>query len=94
MAYRHVVLFRVREGVSQQAIDEAIEALRALASLHPVRRWTVARSLDERKGVVIVEDATFDDASGFAEFRRANEHVSAAAQMSQISDWWVADFED
>jgi hypothetical protein len=90
--FRHVVLFRVHDGVSHDRVAEAIRSLRALESLPGVIAWTVALSLDERKGRVIVEDATFADERSFAQFRVHADHTRVAGQMSSIADWWIGDY--
>jgi hypothetical protein len=90
--FRHVVLFRVHDGVSDDRVTEAIQSLRSLEALPGVIAWTVALSLDERKGRVIVEDATFADERSFGQFRVHADHAGVAGQMSSIADWWNGDF--
>lgn len=93
MAFRHIVLFRVFDGVSNERISEAIGRLASLATLPGVESMRVERSLDGRKGRVLIEDATFVDAAAFASFRTAPSHVEVAAEMAEISDWWVGDYQ-
>ncbi|MCP2638102.1 Dabb family protein [Microbacterium sp. HD4P20] len=92
MALRHIVLFRVHDEVDELRIEQAMDSLRALARLPSVRSWSVARSLDERKGRIVIEDAAFDDAESFEVFRASPEHVSATQTMAEIADWWVGDY--
>lgn len=91
--FRHIVLFRVHDDVSDERVAAALEELRSLAVLPSVSAWRVELSLDGRKGRVIVEDATFADAEAFERFRRDERHVAAAAAMSEIADWWNGDYE-
>lgn len=93
MAFRHVVLFRVHSHVTPERVDAAIGRLEALSSLPMVESLVIARSLDGRKGRVIVEEATFTDAAAFAAFRTAPQHTEIAQTMSEISDWWIGDYE-
>lgn len=53
----------------------------------------VAPSLDGRKGRIIVEDATFADVASFNAFRASPLHVAIGAEMAEISDWWVGDYQ-
>lgn len=91
-AFRHIVLFQVHPGVTDPQVDEAVDALRSLGSLPGIERWVVERSLDERKGVVIVEDATFVDRAAFEAFRSSDQHRAAGEQLAAIADWLVGDF--
>ena len=93
MPYRHVVLFRVHDGVANSRVAHAIAQLESLATLPQVMSLFVAPSLDGRKGRVIVEDATFADAAAFTAFRTAPTHIAVGAAMAEISDWWIGDFE-
>ncbi|MCT9819039.1 Dabb family protein [Microbacterium sp. W1N] len=92
MAYRHVVLFRVRDGVGRDDVDKLIDALRELSSLPGVTHWRIERSLDQRKGTIIVEEATFVDQRAFDNFRAHPAHIAAATLASGISDWCVGDY--
>ena len=55
--------------------------------------WRVERSLDGRKGRVLVEDGTFEDAAALEAFRASPQHAEVSARMSRISDWLVGDHE-
>lgn len=92
MTYHHVVLFRIHDEVEEQDVDAAIESLRSLADLPCVEDWHIARSLDERKGRILIEEATFADADAFQEFRHDPRHRAVAATMAQLSDWWIGDY--
>lgn len=92
--FRHVVLFRVREGVDGADVSAATTRLRELGSHPLVVSWTVATSLDERKGLIIVEDGTFADSADFHEWRTTEAHREAVEVMARISDWWIADWDD
>lgn len=93
MTYRHIVLFRIHDGIGNDRVDRAIARLHALGELPGIVGMRIERSLDGRKGRVVIEDATFQDAGAFALFRSAPAHVSVAAEMADISDWWVGDYE-
>ena len=93
MAFRHVVLFRVHDQVPPERVDTAIGRLESLAELPMVDSLVIARSLDARKGRVIVEEAMFTDAAAFAAFRQAPAHVEVANEMRAIADWWIGDYQ-
>lgn len=90
--FRHIVLFRVHDGVPDDRVTEAIDALRSLGALPGVVSWRVERSLDARKGTLIVEDATFTDERAFADFRADPQHLRAGERMAKIADWWNGDY--
>lgn len=92
MAYRHIVLFRVHDDVDIELLDRTVEELDQFAGLPGVVAWTVRRSLDERKGRMIIEDATFESREAFERFRADPNHLEAGRRMSLISDWWVGDY--
>ncbi|MCI9858211.1 Dabb family protein [Microbacterium proteolyticum] len=92
--FRHVVLFRVRDGVESADVSDATMSLRELGTHRLVVSWTVATSLDQRKGTIIVEDGTFADSADFHEWRASDAHREAVDLMARISDWWIADWEE
>jgi hypothetical protein len=91
--FRHIVLFRIHDEVAADRIDTAITRLESLGALPGVVSMRVERSLDGRKGRMVIEDATFANAAAFAAFRANRSHVDVAAEMAEISDWWVGDYE-
>ena len=91
MGYRHVVLFRIHHDVEEHDVEHALGQLKSLADLPGITSWQIARSLDERKGRVVIEEAEFTDADAFAAFRSHPRHQSVAAEMAAISDWWIGD---
>lgn len=94
MAYRHVVLFRIREGVPEETVVEAERRLAALGDLPGVVEWAVRRSDDTRKGVVLVENALFGDRSDIEAFRVHPRHQESAELLREIADWWIGDYEE
>ncbi|MEF2254044.1 Dabb family protein [Microbacterium schleiferi] len=91
--FRHIVLFRVHDEASNTDVESALESLRALGSQIDAQSWRVQSSLDTRKGRVLIEDATFRDATEFERFRTHPAHRQVAEAMAQISDWWVGDYD-
>lgn len=85
---RHVILFRLREGADA---DKALELLRSFQPPGTLK-WVIERSIDERKGVVIVEDATFVDEAALDAFRVSGDHAEAVAFMRENADWVVGDW--
>ncbi|WP_349426413.1 Dabb family protein [Microbacterium sp. LWS13-1.2] len=92
MTFRHIVLFRVHDDVDIELLDRTVEELDQFAHHPGVVSWIIRRSLDERKGRVIVEDATFENQQAFERFRTDPAHVRAGRRMAQVSDWWVGDY--
>ena len=90
--FRHIVLFRVHDAVSNAELEQAVSALRALGDEIEAVSWNVEVSLDPRKGRVIIEDTTFPDAAAFDRFRAHPAHIAIADRMARISDWWVGDY--
>lgn len=93
MAYRHIVLFRIHDGVDDGFIDGVVDMMETFLLFPGVVSWVATRSLDERKGRVIIEDATFESREAFEAFRDDPAHLSMARTMSAISDWWIGDYE-
>lgn len=85
---RHVILFRLREGADA---DKALELLRSFRPPGTLK-WVIERSVDERKGVVIVEDSTFESAEALDAFRVSEDHAEAVAFMKENADWTVGDW--
>lgn len=85
---RHVILFRLREGA------DAETAIRLLRESRPdgALKWVIERSIDERKGVVIIEDTTFPDAEALQAFRVSDAHQESVEFMREWADWVVGDW--
>jgi len=92
MTFRHIVLFRLRDGVSDTEIEGAQKTLRSLGDSPLVLHWRIARSLDERKGTILIEDATFLDTESFHRFQDSAAHRAAGEAMARIADWWIGDY--
>lgn len=92
--FRHIVLFRIHDGVPDVRVDETIVRLRMLGTLPGIVRWRIERSRDTRKGRVVVEDAAFTDEAAFEAFLTHPAHLAAGELMSEISDWWIGDDAD
>lgn len=85
---RHVILFRLREGADA---DRAVALLRSFGPPGSLK-WVIERSIDERKGIVIVEDSTFESQAALDAFRVSEEHAEAVAFMRENADWVVGDW--
>jgi quinol monooxygenase YgiN len=91
--YRHVVLFRFHDTTTAQQRQEVHRALQALGAADGVLEWRVEESLDDRKGHVLIEDATFASREAFESFRSSAEHRAATEVLAPIADWLVGDYE-
>lgn len=87
------MLFRVRDEVADPELLAAMRLLRALGQVADAVEWRVERSLDARKGRIIVQDATFASSKEFEAFRALEAHQAAGKKMSEIADWLVGDFD-
>jgi hypothetical protein len=91
--YRHIVLFRFHDTATTQQRQEARRVLGALGAADGVLDWRVEESLDDRKGHVLIEDATFASTEAFESFRSSAEHRAATEVLAPIADWLVGDYE-
>lgn len=94
MPLRHIVLFRVYDGVEPARVAEALDGLKSLAELPGILEWTVCLSTDERKGTVIVENALFESTDALAAFSAHPEHQVSAERLRVMADWWIGDYEE
>ena len=92
MPLRHVVLFRMYDECTDDDVDDMAEQLRTLGDLPGVLSWRVEKSIDERKGRVIVEDATFATHEDVDAFRHADRHRVIAERMSTMADWLIGEY--
>lgn len=90
---RHIVLFKIHESVDEAIFEEALRRLKSLGESNPeIHEWSVAASLDTRKGRIIVENAVITDQAALERFRTSAQHTEAGEFMSKISDWLVGDY--
>lgn len=89
---RHVVLFRIYDEVDDADVDGIVADLQTLGDLPGILSWHVERSLDERKGRVIVEDATFESEAALDGFRVSERHRVVAERMSTMADWLIGNY--
>ncbi len=94
MPLRHIVLFRVRDEIGESQIASAIQALEALKVMPGLIEWTVRRSQDERKGVVVVQNSLFETRQALADFAAHPLHKVSADLLRTMADWWIGDYEE
>lgn len=85
---RHVILFRLREGADPDTAVRLLRESRPAGAL----KWVIERSVDERKGIVIVEDTTFPDADALEAFRMSAAHKASVDYLREWADWVVGDW--
>lgn len=91
--YRHVVLFRLRDEVSEKQRDEYVRILKDLGQENSdIKEWSVEISMDTRKGTIIVENSLFVSEDAYQRFRKSDKHVKSGEFMSKIADWWNGDY--
>lgn len=92
MPYRHVVLFRVHDDVDEATVAAAERRLVALGDVPGVLEWTVRRSDDDRKGLVLVENGLLADRAALDALRADPRHREATDLLRDIADWSVGDY--
>ena len=85
---RHVILFRLYPDADPHLV---LSRLRSLHDRPGVIEWRIERSLDERKGVVVMQNSLFESMAALHAFRRDPVHAQVADFMSRNADWLVAD---
>jgi hypothetical protein len=90
--YRHIVMFTLKPEVDAAVEADIRRRLERLGEEADAQEWTIARSLDERKGVVIIENALFRDEATYEAFRTASAHREIGAFMRDYADWVVGDY--
>ena len=81
MAFRHVVLFRVHDGVSDDIVTRAVETLEDLSMAPGVVAMRVERSLDGRKGRVLI-DVTRDLANVYPSSANKSDEGASATEFT------------
>jgi len=90
---RHIVLFTLK-STDEEICAQAIQVLNTI-NVDPsngLLEWNIKKSLDTRKGVIIVENALFQNREAFDLFRASDAHIKLGQVMSQISDWIIGDY--
>lgn len=93
----HVVLISFRPETSEQERAKMYNQFQSLAldcggKKAGVLFFTVARNLDLRKNVHLVEVAVFRDSDALQAFRTHPKHKELTDILSKIADWQVGDF--
>lgn len=92
---RHIVFFKLKEGVGESVRQEAIGRLTSMGQNDPdVHSWTIKLSLDSRKGDIIIENGLLTDQTALERFRLSDKHRKVGEFMREIADWWVGDYEE
>lgn len=90
---RHIVLFKVNNGVNETRIDDAIKLLKELGKDNTsIIQWTVEKSLDTRRGTIIIENFLFKSEEDLKTFRSFEKHIKTGEFMREISDWIIGDY--
>lgn len=90
---RHIILFKLYENVSSNEVAKAIQLLRTLGTGDEgILEWKIEKSIDVRKGIIIIENGLFKDKNAYERFRKSDNHLKTVDFMSQIADWTVGDY--
>ena len=91
--FRHIILFKIRDNVDNEKIDAAVHLLKQLGEGNEdILEWEVEKSLDSRKGIVIVENSLFTNKGALDAFSSSEKHKKVGEFMKQISDWLIGDY--
>ena len=95
---RHIVLFKVREGVAKDdpRVGKALGALRRLGGrIQLIEEWEVGENFSPRPVAVdfslLSSFATREDLSAYVEH---SDHRDVVALLREVCTWQVCDFED
>jgi len=92
---RHIILFKLYEGTDSQKEAKAVSLLKALGEGNEeILEWRIARSIDTRKGIIVIENGLFKNEEAYERFRKSDKHSEIVKFMSQIADWTVGDYID
>lgn len=92
---RHIVLFKLYEGISQEKEAKAVQLLKQLGEdSDDILSWKIEKSLDTRKGMIIVENGLFKNANALEAFRLSEKHAHVSAFMKQIAHWLAGDYKE
>lgn len=92
---RHIILFKLYVGVAPKLEIKAIKLLQSLGKGDSeILEWRVEKSIDTRKGTIIVENGLFKNEQTYERFRKSDKHLKAVNFMKQIADWTVGDYID
>ena len=90
---RHIILFKLYEGTDSQKEAKAVSLLKALGEGNEeILEWRIARSIDTRKGIIVIENGLFKNEEAYERFRKSDKHQETVSFMSQIADWTVGDY--
>lgn len=90
---RHIILFKIKDSVDESRINHAIELLRSLGKNDDsILEWRIEKSLDERKGIIIVENSLFKSEEDLLSFRSSEKHLKVVDFMKEIADWTNGDY--
>jgi heme-degrading monooxygenase HmoA len=90
---RHIVFFIVKDGVEESSILEFIENMENFVKgCDGVLSYRVNRSMDSRKGNVVILNVIFNSVEDFEKYRKNPKHIKFAEEASRISDWLNGDY--
>jgi hypothetical protein len=92
---RHILLFKFKEGVSQDVRDDATQRLTGLGEQCPtVSSWSVGvNEADSVSAYDVAEVADFEDRQALQEYKDHPAHKDLAAHLGGIANWALVDYE-
>jgi quinol monooxygenase YgiN len=91
-AFRHLILFKMHEGTTQETVDEALRLMVAMCATPEVEYYEVGVSQDTRKGIILFEFIDFADEAAFEAFKATPAHLAYASFIRNHADWIIGDY--
>ena len=91
--YHHIILFRIKDNVSENTRQNALNQLGKLGHGHSgLETWHIHESLDTRKGHILIQEGVFTTEEDFKQFQNTKLHLEVGNVMKEIADWWIGDY--
>ncbi|MFF9285212.1 Dabb family protein [Streptomyces griseosporeus] len=94
---RHLVLFRLNEGVDRAdpRVEKGYEAFRALpGKIDEIRHWELGWNFSDRPiAYDFAINSAFEDADALRRYVEHPEHQAGVALWREFATWVIADYE-
>lgn len=92
-AYKHVILAKMKEGVTQELLEQKLKLFAILPSIIPGMKsfhWGVDESTRiKHKGYTYVFEAAFDSMDGIESYYEHPGHLAFANQVSTVVEDYI-----
>ena len=92
---KHILLFRFKQGVSEEEKNIGIEMLRALKEKIPeIREWEVGVQREKsEKFYDFAQVSSFENMEDIEKFGKNPEHEKVKAYLKERADWVKVDYD-